>query len=250
MSSLVFISLSFFENCVCLSPLGKLPSLEKLLLREMHTILYLDDDDDDEYHNGVEVRLFPSLKELSLKGLYNIKKLLKVERGEMFPCLSNLLTAECPNLDLPCLPYVKDLHVDRCNIDLLRSVSSFYGLTSLILNGVEDPFEDIGRNKMSSMAYLPDGMFRNLTCLQSLTILNLTKLKELPNELFELQNLKRLFIFSCRALESLPDGIRHLTSLEVLDIECCPRLNKRYKERSGEDWEKIAHIPKVNLWGP
>jgi structure-specific endonuclease subunit SLX1 len=45
----------------------------------------------------------------------------------------------------------------------------------------------------------------------------------------------------------LPEGIRHLTSLEVLDIYECPTLKERCKEGTGDDWDKIAHIPKVDI---
>lgn len=53
---------------------------------------------------------------------------------------------------------------------------------------------------------------------------------------------------SSEALRSLPEGIRHLTSLEVLTISGCSTLKKRCDEERGEDWDKIAHIPKLMIW--
>ena len=130
--------------------------------------------DDDETCHGVEVRVFPSLEELSLDGLPNLERLLKVERGEMFPCLSNFTIINCPKLVLQHLPSIKYLFVDGCNNELLKQISSFYGLTTLHLNKNED------------LTSLPDGMLRNLTSLQILTISDFLKLIELANEPFNL----------------------------------------------------------------
>jgi structure-specific endonuclease subunit SLX1 len=114
-------------------------------------------------------------------------------------------------------------------------------------------------------------MFANLTFLQTLKIWNFPKLKELPNQPFNLalehlefshcdeleslpeqvwknlQSLRAMRIKKCKGFRCLPEGIRHLTSLEVLTIHRCPILKKRYKEGTGEDWDKIAHIPKLDI---
>ena len=113
-------------------------------------------------------------------------------------------------------------------------------------------------------------MFKNLTSLQSLEVYDFPELKELPNEPFNpaltdlcisycyeleslpeqnwegLQSLRTLLIWNCEGLRCLPEGIRHLTSLEVLRIKDCPTLEERCKEGTGEDWDKIAHIPKID----
>ena len=60
-------------------------------------------------------------------------------------------------------------------------------------------------------------------------------------------SLQSLKIEDCPNLESLPEGIGALTSLQTLEIWCCPILLKRCKKQIGEDWHKISHIP--NLLG-
>jgi structure-specific endonuclease subunit SLX1 len=214
--------------------------------------------DVDESHDGVRVGVFPSLEKLSLQGLPNLECLLKVQKGEMFLRLSDLTICSCPKLVLPCLPSLKDLIVIECNNELLRSISCFHGLTTLLLSG---------GNKMTS---LPKGMLRALTCLQTLIVTNFPKLKELPNEPLNLalerleisrcgdleslpekiweglQSLRTIEISSC-GLRSLPECIRDLTSLEVLTISDCPILKERCKEGTGEDYDKVAHIPKFGI---
>jgi hypothetical protein len=257
LSSLISVELSGCDNCVQLSALSKLPSLKKIYLRQMDNVQYMDDD---EPHHGVEVRSFPSLEELSLDGLPNLERLLKLESIEMFPCLSNFTIINCPKLVLPHLSSVKYLFVDGCSNELLRQISSFYGLTTLHLHKNEDATS------------LPEGMLRNLTSLQTLTISDFLKLMELPNEPFNLAlehlcinhcgeleslleklwegplSLRTIDIVQCEGLRSLPEGIRQLTSLEVLTIRGCSTLKKRCEEQTGEDWDKIAHIPKLLIW--
>ncbi|WJX58384.1 hypothetical protein P8452_43847 [Trifolium repens] len=236
-------------------------SLKDLRLYKMDNLKYLD----EESYDGVGVRIFPSLEELKLENLPKVEGLLKVERGEMFPCLSKLIIDSCPNLALPCLPSLKDLHVWGCNNELLWSISTFCGLTELFLNRGDE-----------GITSFPEGIFANLTLLQTLEIFDFPKLKELPNEPFNLtlvhmkislcneleslpeqiweslQSLQSLTISNCKGLRCLPEGlrclpkgIRHLTSLEVLTIRGCPTLEKRCKEGTGKDWDKIAHIPKL-----
>ncbi|GAU25715.1 hypothetical protein TSUD_216450 [Trifolium subterraneum] len=257
LSSLISLELSGCDNCVQLSALGRLPSLKKIYLRRMDNVQYMDDD---EPHHGVEGRAFPSLEELTLDGLPNLERLLKVESVEMFPHLSNFTIINCPKLVSPHLSSVKYLFVDGCNTELLRQISCFYGLTTLHLHKNED------------VTSLPEGMLRNLTFLQTLTISDFLKLMELPNEPFNLalehlcinrcgeleslpeqlwegpRSLQTIDIVQCEGLRSLPEGFRQLTSLLVLTIHGCSTLKKRCEEQTGEDWDKIAHIPKLLIW--
>ncbi|XP_024640441.1 putative disease resistance protein RGA1 isoform X1 [Medicago truncatula] len=230
LSNLISLELRNCNKIVRLPLLGKLPYLKKLELFEMDNLKYLDDDESED---GMEVRVFPSLEVLQLSCLPNIEGLLKVERGEMFPCLSSLDIWKCPKLGLPCLPSLKDLFVWECNNELLRSISTFRGLTQLkLIHGF-------------GITSFPEGMFKNLTSLQSLSVNSFPQLESLPETNWEgLQSLRFLKIHRCEGLRCLPEGIRHLTSLEVLNIYKCPTLEERCKEGTGEDWDKIAHIPK------
>ena len=254
------VSLQFYNcnNCRQLSPLGKLPSLRKLHISLMKRVQYMDDG---ECNGGDEVTAFPSLEELHVEWLPNLERLLKVEQGDMFPHLSNLSIQFCPKLQWPSLPCVRTLNLSECNNETLSSISGFNSLYSLCL------YESI------DLKSFPKGMMNDLSCLKTLIISNFTILEELPNEITKLKalesldvrkchelkslpeqgleglcSLRTLTIYSCIRLRSLPEAVQHLTSLEVLSIEYCPTLQKRCKERIGEDWHKIEHIPKVTLY--
>ncbi|KAK7321310.1 hypothetical protein VNO77_31823 [Canavalia gladiata] len=258
LSNLVTLELDWCRNCMQLSSLGKLPCLRKLEIQYMDNVEYIDDD---ECYDGMEIKAFPSLEELKLFVLPKVKQLLKVEKGNMCPRLSNLSIGHCPELVFPCLSSIKSLTFCGQNDKLLSSISS--DLTTLDLYGGGD-------NPMTSF---PEGMIRNLTCLKTLKISDLRELKEFPDELFYLQaleslsiqfcdkleclregvweglcSLRILKILNCRNLKSLPEGVRDLTSLKVLNIKGCPALIERCKEGTGEDWDKIAHVPTVLLY--
>ncbi|KAK2430357.1 putative disease resistance protein RGA1 [Trifolium repens] len=254
LSNLVALELRDCEKCVRLPSFGKLQCLKKLELYRMYNLKYLDDDD-DKSHDCTELRIFPSLEVLILENLPNLEGLLKVERGEVFPCISNLKISRCPKLRLPCLPSLKDLDVFVCNSELLKSISSFCGLTTLKLDDGD------------GITFLPEGMFRNLVCLQTLKVDYFPNLKELPKEPFSLvmehliisscdeldslpeeiwkglKSLRTLDIRYCEGLRCLPEGLLYLTSLEGLTISGCPTLKERCKRITGEDWYKISHIP-------
>ncbi|WJX58286.1 hypothetical protein P8452_43756 [Trifolium repens] len=184
----------------------------------MVNLKYLDDESND----GMEVRIFPSLEELMLCDLPNIEGLLKVERREMFPCLSKLRIYSCPKFGrLPCLPSLKDLVVWGCNNELLRSISTFCSLTTLDLQTGDE-----------GITSFPEGMLINLTFLQTLKISGFPKLKELPNEPFNLA-LDHLDISYCKELENhfLTKLLKHLLSELSQYLHVCNALDMLWNVR-------------------
>ncbi|XP_027329676.1 putative disease resistance protein RGA1 [Abrus precatorius] len=255
LNSLVVLQLFGFDNCVQLPALGKLPCLRKLDIYFIHYLQYIDE--------SYEVKAFPALKELVLGYLPKLERLFKVERRDMFPCLSKLFIDKCPRLVLPCLPSMETLTIFEDNNELLRTISRCSHLTYLHLGGSKD---------LTVLTSFPEGMLTNLTHLHSLLIWHFPQLKELPYELFHLNALEYLSITDCGALEclpeqgweglrslvylkfcdceglrSLPEGTRHLTSLQILRIERCPALIEWCMEGLTEDNYKLAHVPKIIL---
>ncbi|KAK2430109.1 putative disease resistance protein RGA1 [Trifolium repens] len=92
---------------------------------------------------------------------------------------------------------------------------------------------------------LPEEIWESLPSLRSLQIDYCKGLRCFPEGIQHLISLEILDIWNCNGLRCLPEGIRHLTSLESLRIQKCPTLKERCQEGTGEDWDKIAHIPKL-----
>jgi hypothetical protein len=59
--------------------------------------------------------------------------------------------------------------------------------------------------------------------------------------------LRELMILNCPLLRALPDYVL-AAPLQELIISGCRNLRKRYgKEEMGEDWQKISHIPNIDI---
>ncbi|KAH7835991.1 hypothetical protein Vadar_031816 [Vaccinium darrowii] len=116
---------------------------------------------------------------------------------------------------------------------------------------------------------LPDGLGK-LSSLQSLTISDCWKIQSLPEALQHATSLQSLLLSSCLELSSLPEWLGNFSSLQSLTIRYCPKIQslpqsiqsltklktlfisdystelvRQCQEGNGEDWYKIAHIPKV-----
>ncbi|KAK9050740.1 hypothetical protein SSX86_030290 [Deinandra increscens subsp. villosa] len=81
-------------------------------------------------------------------------------------------------------------------------------------------------------------------CLQELRIYDCLNLVSLPSDLPKLKVLK---LINCDNLVSLPDEIQSFKHMEILVINTCRHLNKRYEKETGVDWPKISHIPDIRI---
>ncbi|KAL4355625.1 hypothetical protein AHAS_Ahas09G0005400 [Arachis hypogaea] len=221
--NLVSLGLEDCGKCGHLPPVGKLPFLKKLVVSGMDDVQYIEED---ESYDNVEASRFPSLEELRVKRLRNVERLMKRETTHMFPSLSTIEITDCPKLQLPCLPSVKDLTIWNCSDEQLKSISNLNGLNQLRLYISEEVwcFPEGMMNNMTSLATLHIYSFRELkelpsditklTALSHLRISNCGKLECLPEQGWErLSSLRQLSIIECKSLGSLPDGVRHFTSI-------------------------------------
>jgi hypothetical protein len=87
-----------------------------------------------------------------------------------------------------------------------------------------------------------NGSFRPL---QFLSLECLEGIREWRVEEGAMPSLRRLVIDNCRELSSIPDGLRHLTTLKELMIERMPRRFCSKVELGGEDFHKIQHVPSL-----
>ncbi|KAH7514976.1 hypothetical protein FEM48_Zijuj11G0147300 [Ziziphus jujuba var. spinosa] len=210
--NLVRIRFTEFRNVSELpTAMGKLPSLTSLYLRGMDCLRYVD----NESYDGQLFGGFFRLETLSIFCLRNLERLCRVERGDIFPRLSNLYIGGCPKLtSLHCLPSIEKLIMKECNGTVLESVSNLHTLTSLEIVDNDD------------LASFPDGFLHNLTALKSLEISKFRKLQNLPSDmLIDLTALEELSISFCHMLECFPTGIfQGLISLKMIRIEECRKL--------------------------
>ncbi|KAJ4976870.1 hypothetical protein NE237_001976 [Protea cynaroides] len=84
--------------------------------------------------------------------------------------------------------------------------------------------------------------------LQTLELSSLNNLEDLKVEQGAFPCLKVFNIFQCRQLKMLPDGLRHVTTLQELGIWSMPKeFEAKVKQETGEEWEKTKHIPSVSV---
>ncbi|KAI8562427.1 hypothetical protein RHMOL_Rhmol03G0036800 [Rhododendron molle] len=130
------------------------------------------------------------------------------------------------------------LEIHSCESLNFWDDDDFKGLTSLNTLSLKD---------LRGLVSLPKGLQDSaaaLTHLDILECLNFTSPSEsvLPN----LLSLQSLTIGECHKVESLPEGMQRLTKLLNLTIYSYNLNTSSYRE-GGEDWPKIAHIPRIQI---
>ncbi|RWR75839.1 hypothetical protein CKAN_00424000 [Cinnamomum micranthum f. kanehirae] len=176
--------------------------------------------------------------------------------------------------------HIKDLNVDRGMMQSLKNQKSFESMHQQncnqssfadedqirSLNSLQDlriwscdklNFSGLGLRYLSSLETLFirnsnefAHMAHELSFLTSLEHLHLQKchgLKSLPEGIGNLTSLRRLFIHNCPEIASLPRELQRLSALKYLYISRCPTLEIRSTKDTGEDWDKIQHIPEISI---
>ncbi|KAL8504857.1 hypothetical protein ACS0TY_016151 [Phlomoides rotata] len=194
-----------------------------------------------------------NIPEDTLKGLCNIKKLTfnGAKKHQRLP--------EHWSRDLNS---VTKLRLENCEMGSLfpkgwmRHLTSLEGLHILFCTGLVDfteEFNNLHFLKRLTLQYLEDPVslpqsFQHISSLQSLLLNRLPLLTSLPDWLVNLASLTHLAISHCPKIESLPSSIQGMTNLRSLSISECPELERRCQKPNGEDWPKIAHIPRLSIY--
>ncbi|GMY05388.1 putative disease resistance protein RGA1 [Fagus crenata] len=159
------------------------------------------------------LRPHSNLKVLRIKRMPDLEVWRTVDGRESYSHLSTLRIICCPKLvELPIIPSITSLHIERCNAMSFRSVMDLTLLSSLVIKGMDE------------LSVLPDGLLQNHKMLKFLHISTLPNLKALTNQLDNLSALKDFHLEFCNKLESLPEGLQNLHSLQELYIESCYNL--------------------------
>ncbi|KAL8503981.1 hypothetical protein ACS0TY_022638 [Phlomoides rotata] len=262
MKNISCICIQNCRNCRYLSPLRYLPLLKSLFLSYVEALEYIM----EENEVGCETAIFPSLEELDLQMLPNLKGWLKEgEVVEMFPNLQSLYVNDCESLKLTSnsggLDFVTKLKLGDCKIGSCFAEGSLRHLTALqelqiqYCSELEDVAEEMKHlhllkrlqlDLIEDMVSLPQAL-QHIPSLQSLTLCQIPRLTSLPDWLPNLAYLTELNIVYCPAIPSLPSSIQGMSNLKLLSILGCPRLKSRCEEPNGEDWLKISHIPRLYI---
>ncbi|KEH26352.1 NB-ARC domain disease resistance protein [Medicago truncatula] len=244
-------------------------NVPKLALTSLPSIELLDvGQKNHRYHSNKGVDLFP---ERIVCSMHNLKFLIIVNFHEL---------KVLPD-DLHFLSVLKELHISRCYelksfsmhalqglISLrvltihkcheLRSLSEGMGdLASLERLVIEDCPQLVLPSNMNKLTSLRQAaisccsgnsrILQGLEVIPSLQNLTLSYFNHLPESLGAMTSLQRVEIISCTNVKSLPNSFQNLINLHTLSIVECPKLEKRCKKGTGEDWQKIAHVPELEL---
>jgi len=154
------------------------------------------------------------------------------------------------NLNIIGLPLMSSLHQ---SIQSLTSLQDLYIYYCHALHRLPEQLGELCSLhrlelcNLPALTSLPESMQR-LTSLQFLNFSACHALTQLPESFGELPALQTFWIQGCPGLASLPCCIKRITALEELRINNCPELVKRCKERVGEDWHLVSHIPYLTLF--
>ncbi|CAL2237965.1 unnamed protein product [Prunus armeniaca] len=217
--------------CFELPPLGQLPALKELFIREMKFLRTIGPE-----LYGQPFRPFQSLEMLVFGEMAEWEEWVPSgSEGPDFPRLQELILVKCPKLrgSLPCdLPCLKNLSVKGCGVlHDQRATATTSTSTSLNYNCLEElEIEDGCQTGLLSLletkllSDLDIGHFNDIQCLpninrlESLSLSNCPTLSSFPEDGLP-TSLTSLTIYRCRRLEFLPhEMLAQLTSLHYLSI--------------------------------
>nr|XP_048330847.1 disease resistance protein RGA2-like [Ziziphus jujuba var. spinosa] len=150
-------------------------------------------------------------------------------------CLSNIEDLQSLPSWLKYLGSLKSLRIKKCPKLKYLSPGTQH-LVSLEYLYIEDCNE-------LDMCSADVVMWKELKSLHSLQMYGLPQLKTLPEGLQHVNTLQLLFVGGCNSLMAIPESIRNLTSLSKLIICECPNLGSL-----PEGLQSISSLQVLNIW--
>ncbi|KAL7122712.1 hypothetical protein ACP275_01G060600 [Erythranthe tilingii] len=237
-SSFKLPPLKKLERLDCSS--STLASLSKTVLETL-THLCVDFEENTTTCN-IPIEKFANLgnlKELRVSKARD-SSLLPEQGMRSLKCLSRLWISECetvtclPEEWLPHLTALEQLVIFKCR----ELVEIPVGIKCV---------KELRLIDLAKMACLPEALQNLSSSLKMLFILGLPELSSLPEWLDKLTSLQILYIAECPKIDSFPASIRRMENLRLLSVEKCPGLEMRCLKGKGEDWDKIQHIPRLDI---
>jgi hypothetical protein len=188
--------------------------------------------------------------------------------------LENLTISSYGGLDLPnwmmTLTRLQGLELCYCaNVEVLPPLGRLPNLECLLLDllkvrRLDGGFLGIEKDENAS---INEGEIARVTAFPKLKKLEIRNLREVEewdgierrsvgeedanttSIISIMPQLRVLMMDTCPLLRALPAYVL-AAPLQQLRIISCPNLRKRYgKEEMGEDWQKISHIPNIDIYG-
>jgi Leucine-rich repeat (LRR) protein len=255
LTNLVRFELYSFKECKYMPPLSQLPSLKYLSLELLEAMEYITTSNEFSSSSSAPIPFFPSLKEIKLRNCFNLKgwwmrgRHSSVEVNSdgdnsveitavtsmtehcllpLFPCLSTLEIVSSPKLtSMPMFP-----HLERELV--LRNTSSKLLQQTMMMN--------MAAPQSPTPTTIGSSSSTPLSKLKLIELAFIADLETLPEEwLKNLTSLESLRIFCCRKLNSISQGIQHLTALHKLEIGDCPELELANDE-DGMQWQGLKRL--------
>ncbi|XP_031261861.1 putative disease resistance protein RGA3 isoform X2 [Pistacia vera] len=257
-------------RCLELPLFSQLSKLKVLKLEEVTAVEYIETGDPHMREKKEPATFFPSLKELRLFDLRNLKGWWKeaVDEASLpsFPCLSKLVVGHCPEFAyLPLHPILEELELKDTSEKLIQKLmmiaaeteESSTTATNISFSSSRSPLAKLKHLSIDSvmdLVSLPLKGLQSLTFLEYLSVSNCPKLLCLPGEALRgLTSLRFLSISGCAKLMSLSKGLKHLAALEELEIKECRELDLSNGDEDGMQLQglkclctlKIGDMPKL-----
>jgi Leucine-rich repeat (LRR) protein len=265
LTNLVRFELYECKECQYMPPLSQLPSLKYLSLRKLEAMEYISIGNEFSSSSSAPIPFFPSLKKIVFHKCFNLRGWLRRRHSSVevnsdgdnsveimtetpmtehfllpsFPCLSTLEIYDCPVLtSMPMFP-----HLER---ELVLMNTSSKPLQQTMMMNMPAP-QSLTTTTIGSSSSTP------LSKLKFIKLDSIADLETLPEEwLKNLTSLESLRIYKCHKLNSISQGIQHLTALRDLEIGSCPELELANDE-DGMQWQglkslfslKFSHLPKL-----
>ncbi|KAL8144367.1 hypothetical protein V2J09_017399 [Rumex salicifolius] len=106
-------------------------------------------------------------------------------------------------------------------------------------------YMSIGGGSAESVLGMP---WMSFPSLRDLILKDISNLEALPEGIKHLSSLQTLRLINCKQVMSLPCWINSLSSLRTLNFRgCSEELEKRCQEPTGEDWPLIQHLEWVHF---
>uniref|UniRef100_M1BFQ3 NBS-LRR resistance protein RGH1 n=2 Tax=Solanum tuberosum TaxID=4113 RepID=M1BFQ3_SOLTU len=272
---LVYLRIEYSRKCQKLPPLWKLPSLQSLVLRNLNVVANIDGlEGDDKFMLPSDECYFSSLKRLELQAINKkiMKQILCPPHHHSPLCDLNNLTLRSvvslvtmPEDVLKSLVSLQSLSIQSCRnlVSLSTCLTHLSSLEHLWIDNC--PQLDLSSDeamqfqapgnlstfivlRLDKLTTLPVWLQHFSGTLKSINIRICPNFATIPEWIGGLISLNQLRIHGSPMLTSLPEGMRSLAALQMLIvIRGSSILKQRCQEEVGEDWPKIAHIPRVYI---